>query len=181
MAGLRYTDIQSKPHEVQDLTSLTVAEFEILVPVFETAFQSYMSQWRLDGRPRTARQYTTYANCPLPAPEDRLLFILLYLKTNPLQVLHGRLFGLPQCKANQWIHVLLPVLRATLVGLGDAPSQTVSDLAERLGVTGQPAEPASAATAVPLFVTTAPNAASRARPMRLNKKAVIAARKNVIP
>lgn len=181
MAGLRYADLQSKPNEVQDLTSLTVAEFEMLVPVFEMAFQTYMSQWRLDGQPRTARQYTTYTNCPLPTPADRLLFILLYLKNNPLQVLQGRLFGLPQCKANQWIHVLLPVLRATLAGLGDAPSRSVSDLADQLGMTGQACEPTSATTVVPLFVMTAPNAASRARPMRLNKKAVLAARKNVTP
>jgi hypothetical protein len=39
-----------------------------------------MADWRLDGRPRTARRYTTYTNCPLPTPEDRLLFILVYLK-----------------------------------------------------------------------------------------------------
>jgi hypothetical protein len=33
----------------------------------------HMADWRLDGRPRTARRYTTYTNCPLPTPEDRRL------------------------------------------------------------------------------------------------------------
>ena len=61
-----------------------------------------------------ARRFTTSTNCPLPTPEDRLLFILVYLKTNPLQVAHGVLFGLPQGKTNQWLHVLLPVLQTAL-------------------------------------------------------------------
>ena len=116
------------------MTSLTVEEFRELVPPFEAAFQAHMAGWRLDGRPRTARRYTTYGNCPLPMPEDRLLFILVYLKTYPLQVVQGRLFGMGQSKAHQWIHVLLVVLRATLRTLGEAPTRSVQALAQRLGV-----------------------------------------------
>ena len=67
-------------------------------------------------------------------PEDRLLFILVYLKTYPLQVVQGRLFGMGQSKAHQWIHVLLVVLRATLRPLGEAPTRSVQALAQRLGV-----------------------------------------------
>src|SRR5215471_16708979 len=65
-----------------------------------------------------------YKNCPLPTPEDRLFFILTYLKTYGLQVVQGRLFGMRQSKANQWIHVLLPVLLAALRTLGDAPARS---------------------------------------------------------
>jgi hypothetical protein len=122
MGNLRFTDLQTRPLEVLDLTSLTLDEFRRLVPPFEAAFQAYMAQWRFDGQLRTARWYTTYQNCPLPTPEDRLLFILAYLKTYPLHVVQGRLFGMDQSKANQWIHVLLAVLRATLRALGDAPA-----------------------------------------------------------
>jgi hypothetical protein len=49
-----------------------------------------------------------YKNCPLPTLEDRLFFLLTYLKTYALQVVQERLFGMGQSKANQWIHVLLP-------------------------------------------------------------------------
>ena len=100
MGHLRFTDLQTRPLEVLDLTSLTLDEFRCLVPPFEAAFQAHMAQWRFDGQPRTARRYTTYQNCPLPTPEDRLLFILVYLKTYPLQVVQGRLFGMDQSKAN---------------------------------------------------------------------------------
>src|SRR5215211_1044435 len=135
MGHLRFTDLQTRPLEVLDLTSLTLDEFRRLVPPFEAAFQAHMAQWRFDGQPRTARRYTTYQNCPLPTAEDRLLFILVYLKTYPLQVVQGQLFGMGQRKAHQWIHVLLGVLQVTLRGLGDAPTRSLTELAKRLGVT----------------------------------------------
>src|SRR5215831_18426759 len=134
MAGLRFTDLQSRPMEFLDLTSVTLDEFQHLVQPFEAAFQAHMAAWRFDGKPRTARQFSVYKNCPLPTPADRLFFILVYLKTYALQVVHGRLFGMGQSKANQWIHVLLPVLLAALRTLGDAPARSLAALAQRLGV-----------------------------------------------
>ena len=180
-----------------DLTSLTADEFRQLVPPFEAAFQAHMADWCLDGKPRTARRYTTDQNCPLPTPEDRLLCILVDLKTSPLQVVQGRLFGMGQSKAHQWIHALLVVLRATLRALGDTPTRSLTELATHLGV----AEAEAAAmvgpavtlppgdlptvTAVPvptapLLATMGPNGASSVPRIRLRRRAVIAARKHAI-
>src|SRR5216117_4142281 len=125
MASVRFADLQSRPTEFLDFTSVTLDEFQRLVPPFEAAFQAHMAAWRLDGQPRTARQFSVYKNCPLPTPEDRLFFILVYLKTYALQVVQGRLFAMGQSKANQWIDVLLVVLRAAVRALGDAPSRSV--------------------------------------------------------
>jgi hypothetical protein len=199
MGTLGFADLQTRPTELLDLTSLTVDEFQQLVLPFEAAFQAHMARWRLDGRPRTARRYTTYKNCPLPTPEDRLLFILVYVKTYPLQVVQGRLFGMGQSKAHQWIHMLLVVLRTTLHALGDAPTRSVMELAQRLGVAeadvaamvvppaGSPptaalpeATPAPA-PASPLLATMGPNGASSAPRIRLSRRAVIAARKSTTP
>src|SRR3954447_19957629 len=146
MAGVRFADVQSRPAEFLNLTSLTLEEFQVLVAPFETAFQAHMAAWRLDGKPRTARQFAVYKNCPLPTPEDRLFFILTYLKTYSLQVVQGRLFGMRQSKANQWIHVLLPALLAALRSLGDAPARSLTALAQRLGVSE--ADAATVVTAV---------------------------------
>ena len=82
MAGLRFTDLQSRPLEFLDVTSLTLDEFQQLVPPFEAAFHAQMVAWRMDGKPRTARRFAVYKNCPLPTPEDRLLFLLVSLKTS---------------------------------------------------------------------------------------------------
>ena len=114
MAHVQFTDVQDRPTEFLDVTSLTLDEFQQLVPPFEAAFQAHMAAWCLDGKRRTARQFAVDKNCPLPTPEDRLLFILAYIKTYALQVVQGRLFGMGQSKANQWMHVLLPVLLAAL-------------------------------------------------------------------
>src|SRR5712691_3261775 len=114
MAGLRFTELQSRPTEFLDFTSVNLDEFQQRVPPYEAAFQAHMATWRLDGSPRTARQFAVYKNCPLPTPEDRLFFLLTSLKTYALQVVQGRLFGMGQSKANQWIHVLLPALLAAL-------------------------------------------------------------------
>ncbi len=122
MAGLWFIELQSRPLEFLDFTSVTLDEFQQLVLPFEAAFQARMVAWRIDGKPRTARRFTVYKNCPLPTPEDRLFFILTYLKTYALQVVQGRLFGMVQSKANRWIHVLLPALMAALRTLGDAPA-----------------------------------------------------------
>src|SRR6516162_5586820 len=100
MASLRFTELHSRPLEFLDFTSLTLDEFQQLVSPFEDAFHARMAAWRMDGKPRTARRFTVYQNCPLLTPEDRLLFILVYLKTSTLQVVHGRLFGMVQGKAN---------------------------------------------------------------------------------
>src|SRR2546426_529030 len=99
MASVQFSDVQARPTEFLDLTSLTLDEFQQLVPPFEAAFQAHMAMWRLDGKPRTARQFAVYKNCPLPTPEDRLFFLLTYLKTYALQVVQGRLFGMGQSKA----------------------------------------------------------------------------------
>src|SRR5881398_2773225 len=134
MAGVRDIDLQSRPTELLDFTSLTLEEFQLLVPSFEAAFQARMAAWRMDGTPRTARRFTVYKNCPLPTPQDRLFFLLTYLKTYALQVVHARLFGMVQGKTNQWMHVLLPALLVALRALGDAPARSLTALAQRLGI-----------------------------------------------
>jgi hypothetical protein len=80
MGNLRFTDTQTRSTGVLDLTRLTLEEFRRLLPPFEAAFQAHMAQWRFDGQPRTTRRYTTYQNCPLPTPGDRLLFILVHFQ-----------------------------------------------------------------------------------------------------
>jgi hypothetical protein len=195
MAHVQFANLQSRPTEFLDFTSLTLDEFQQLVPPFEAAFQAHMAAWRLDGKPRTARQFSVYKNCPLPTPEDRLLFILAYVKTYSLQVVQGRLFGMGQSKANQWIHVLLPVLLAALCALGDAPARSLTALAQRLGVSEadaatvvapleEEAPPGVAAPVAapdsPLLPMTAPNGASSAPKTLLHRRNIIAARKRTI-
>jgi hypothetical protein len=171
---MRYQDEKTKAYRILDLTSLTVDEFEQLLPAFEAAFVRYMQDWTMEGKPRTSRRYSQYTNCPLPTPEDRLLFILSYLKVAALQVAHGALFGMTQSNANKWIHVLLVVLHQTLSDLGDAPARHLHSLRQRLAEVQTSEDNASS-----LFFTTVPNDRSHAPKIAMSKKRVIAARKSV--
>lgn len=195
MTGVRFADVRFRPTEFLDFTSLTLEEFEILLPAFEAAFQAHMAVWCLDGKPRTARRFSVYQTCPLAAPEDRLFFLLSYLKTYTLQVVQGRMFGMGQSKANQWIHVLLPALLAALRGLGDAPARSLAALARRLGVPEtagvitppeasppavSPSSPAvAAAQRSPLLPMTGRNGVSSAPRTLLNRRNVTVARKRI--
>jgi hypothetical protein len=97
-----------------------------------------------------------------------------------------------QSKANQWIHVLLPVLLTALRTLGEAPARSLTALAQRLGVSEADAaslvgsvEEAPAPVVVapvatpdsPLLPMTGRNGASSAPKTLLNRKQVIVARK----
>lgn len=178
---VRYQDIKTKAYRILDLTSLTVDEFEPLVPPFEAAFVRHMRDWTMEGKPRTGRRYSQYTNCPLPTPEDRLLFILSYLKVAALQIAHGTMFNMSQSNANKWIHVLLVVLHQTLIDLGDVPARHLVALQQRLAELGSAAPQAAEAapTASPFF-TMAPNGRSVAPKTRMSKVRVIAARKGAI-
>jgi hypothetical protein len=129
-----------------------------------------------------------YWDSLLATPEDRLFFILVYLKTYALQVVQGRLFGMRQSKAHQWIHGLLPALLAALRTLGDAPARSLTALAQRLGVAEADAAtvvapleeepvPLASAPASPLLPMTAPSGGSSAPKTLLHRRHVIAARK----
>ena len=69
MANVRFIDVQSRPMEFLDLTSLTLDEFEQLIPPFEAAFQAHMACWRLDGKPRTHANLASTRIAPCPPPK----------------------------------------------------------------------------------------------------------------
>jgi hypothetical protein len=72
MAGVQFTELQSRPMEFLDVTSVTLDELQQLVPPFETAFHARMAAWRMDGHPRTARRVIVDNNCPLPSKWSRV-------------------------------------------------------------------------------------------------------------
>lgn len=101
---LRYRDLPTHTTDVLDLTSLTVDEFLALVPPFEAAFLGSMAEWTLHGRRRQARRYTTYKNCPLATPEDRLLFIRVHhdLSYTVSSAKGGTALGTISCSSNSY-------------------------------------------------------------------------------
>jgi hypothetical protein len=121
---LRYHEIAHNERKVLALTGLTPQEFADLIPDFSTSLHTYLEDQTIDGYERIGRAYVPYRTSPLPAMEDKLLFILVYLKQAPTQEVQGSLFGMSQSKANMWIHLLHAVLNRALAVHGDLPKRT---------------------------------------------------------
>ena len=126
---LNYNKLQNRPREFLAATGLTLAEFEKLLPAFQAAYdQKYPPDRTLDGQARQ-RRAGAGAKGKLPSLADKLLFILVYQKTNPLQTMHGLQFNLSQSQTNYWLHRLWPVLHQALRDMGQAPERDASRVA----------------------------------------------------
>lgn len=123
-----YARLSQKAKQFLALTGMTGEEFDVLLPIFRNAFLIHMQTYRLEGKKRQKRSYVTYSNCPLARIEDKLLFILMYLRKATTQDIFGEVFGMPQPVANKWIHGLHPCSRTALTVLGAMPARTAKEL-----------------------------------------------------
>ena len=99
------------------------------MPAFQAAYDyKYPPDRTLDGQARQ-RRAGAGAKGQLPSLPDKLLFILVYQKTNPLQTMHGLQFNLSQSQTNYWLHRLWPVLHQALRDMGQAPERDASRVA----------------------------------------------------
>ena len=112
--------------------------------------------------------------CPLPTLADKLLFILTYLKQNPIQEVQGQLFGMSQSNANKWIHVLHPVLNQALADQELLPARTAAEFAAMFET-----HSTDGGSTTPLFGMMALNVRSTARPIPKSNKNITAARRSV--
>ena len=111
------------------LTGLTLKEFNRLLPAFERAYQqAYPAHKTLAGK-RRKRQAGGGRTGALDRLEQKLLFVLVYQKTYPVQALLGAVFDLSQARANYWIHHLLPLLKLALDELGVLPERDPAQFA----------------------------------------------------
>jgi hypothetical protein len=108
MAEYSYKAIKGKSKTFRAMTGIDLGEFTKLLPYFH---QAYMAQLIVDGHDSETRRGRP-GN--LATMEDKLFFILYYLKTYPLQEVLGYSFNLSQGLANRWIHRLCPILQSSL-------------------------------------------------------------------
>ena len=114
-----YEEVTQRAGSLRAMTGLTQPEFSAFLAHFEHAFLAYMEDHTIDGQPRTSRRYSTYDTSPLPTMADKLLFILTYLKQNPIQEVQG-------------IHLLHTVLNQALAQQELLPARTAGELATLL-------------------------------------------------
>jgi Helix-turn-helix of DDE superfamily endonuclease len=165
-------EVTQRAGSLRSLTGLTEVEFQAVLPHVEQAFVTYMQERTIDGHPRTSRRYTTYDTCPLPTIADKRLFMLTYLKQNPIQEVQGQLFGMSQSHANKWIHVLHPVLNQALADQELLPARTAAEFATMFKTHGTDGR-----STIPLFGMMALNVRSSARPIPKSNTSITVARR----
>ena len=129
---LKYADLKEKPKEFLAATGLTDEEFQCLLPTFEKCCQSLSAKKPKPTKKQKQRSAGGGRKSKFENLSDKLLFILIYQKTIPLQTMHGLSFGLSQTQVNYWVHRLLPVLQKSLSELGMTPERDGQKVATRL-------------------------------------------------
>jgi hypothetical protein len=120
---ITYAEVQGDQRRCLALTGLIPSEFELLLSAFQRAYgRCYPRHRTAAGQPRQ-RRFGGGRKPVLETAEQKLLFLLVYLKTYPLQTLLGELFELSQPGVNHWLRRLLPILRTALDKLGVLPQR----------------------------------------------------------
>lgn len=128
MSGLTYTKACATSGRLLALTGLEPSEFKTLLPFFQKALENHLETVTVEGKQREGKSFSVYKNALLPTTEDKLLFVLTFVKQNLIQEVMGALFDMSQPKVNDWLQRLVVVLREALRQSGDAPSRTVQEL-----------------------------------------------------
>jgi hypothetical protein len=130
MSILSCEGVINKPEVFLAMTSLTKEEFEDLCNVFENAWDEYVNNTSQEKDTNDGSRGGRKAT--LTKIEDKLFFILFYLKTYPLQEIIAHLFGMSQSQANYWIHLLSEILKITLDRKGCLPKSLPGKLLNAL-------------------------------------------------
>jgi hypothetical protein len=138
---MKYTTCQNNAKSFRSLTGLSPEQFKELLPWFTEAHNEYFSTYDMEGNYRNGRRsFTVYKNSPLSTVEDRLFFILVYLKNNPIQEYHAACFGMDQKHCNSFIHVLYLILEQCLDDAGVMPAGSRQQFSGILGKLSQEGE-----------------------------------------
>lgn len=124
---LSYDTVNQHPGQFLACTSLTIEEFDILFPLFSSAWESYSERNYVNsggGKPK------------LPRVVDKLFFILFYYKVYPIQSAMGAIFGMSQGQVSFWVGVLSIVLQSALGTAQFLPKRRPRQLKEALEACG---------------------------------------------
>ena len=124
MRGWITKKIRQNPNQFIILTSLTVEEFDVLLPVFKRHSMNHTKYHTLEGKKRKLPNLRPgKPTQTLPSVGEKLFFLLSYLKNYPLQQFQAASFSISQGKVSQWIKVLHPMLQESLKELGALPER----------------------------------------------------------
>lgn len=110
------------------LTSLRLPEFMLLLVEFAPLWRAHSQRYDLHGNLRKIPKFSEDQRCSLQGDEEKLFFILRYLKTNPLQEDYGSTYDMSQGKVSQWVKVLTELVREALARMKQLPARCADKL-----------------------------------------------------
>ena len=129
---LNYETIKNNPKQFLALTSMRIQEFNYLADEFEPHWENYFRYYTLKGERRKNPGFKEYSNGCLPGASNKLFFLMVYLKTYPLQQFQAALFGITQGKTSRMVKILQPILDKTLSAMGCMPSSNPDEIQKLL-------------------------------------------------
>ena len=129
---LSYQEIKTNERRLLALTSLLPCEFEYLLAHFAPISERYFRYHTYGGKKRKIVKHKPQVDEKLAASEDKLLFLLIYLKTNSLQELQAAFYGVSQGQVSIWIRVFSSLLDQTLLKMGLSPARDSEALKKQL-------------------------------------------------
>lgn len=126
-----YDNLRKNEKQFQAVVGVSLLVFEKLVHFFGKDLKEYYEHFTMDGSQRK-RKISVRKDGVLSTTQDKLCFILSYLKNNTLQETQASNWGMKQPQCNLWIHFLLQRLYVTLEGMELVPSEDSESLMKLL-------------------------------------------------
>jgi hypothetical protein len=134
---MKHIDWLKNPILFLAMTGQRIEHYHHLLEAFIIVHDLYFSEFDYQGKRRAYKiKPKIYSNSGLNSHQERLVFILSYLKLNTIQACHADLFNIDQRQCNMFIHSLKIVLDKTLSHLNMMPAQT--DRALQIKLLGLP-------------------------------------------
>lgn len=135
---MNYQNIRTRLRQFESVTGLKTEEFDKLLTVFAGKWRNFYRIHQINGTKRKAPISNPNKDTKsLPTIEEKLFFILVYLKNYSLQEMLSASFGFSQGQASKWQKVLTPLLHDTLKTLQMLPTRNGNKVAEILDKLGE--------------------------------------------
>jgi len=109
---ITYTALSKNPAVFRRLSGHTLREFDLILDKFKSVYGEDIR--RRSNNPKRKRAWGAGKPSHIKSIEDKLLFILVYMRIYPLLFLQGIIFNLSESNACYWAHTLLPMLDKAL-------------------------------------------------------------------
>jgi len=111
--------------QLKSLTGLGQREFDRLLPAFSNSLDEIHTENYRKNKEKRSRRPGGGSKGKLPTPENKLFFILFYLKNYPTYDVLGFIFDLNPSKAEENVKKLLPILNKAQSKLNVLPRRVL--------------------------------------------------------